>query len=142
MIPNRSLIELGRIKTVCDEVNEKMNIYISGHWEQLCRKAVSGNTINGETYHVASRWWGNISRDEMIEIDVAAQSDDRKTLLIGECKWSNIADGDALTAHLIEKAKKLPFAKGKKIVPMLFIKECKAMNDNILLPKDVIKMMI
>ena len=63
-------------------------------------------------------------------------------ILVGECKWSNISDGEALTAHLMEKAKKLPFVKGKKIVPMLFLKDCKIMNDNVLLPEDVINMMI
>ena len=142
VIPNRSLIELGRIKTVFKEVNEYLNVYISRHWEQLCRKAVSGNTINGVSYLVASRWWGNVSRDEMIEIDVVAQSADKKTILAGECKWSNIPDGNALTANLMEKARKLPFAKGKKIVPVLFLKDCKTMIDNVLLPENIIKMMI
>ena len=142
VIPNRSLIELGRIKTVFKEVNENLNVYISRHWEQLCRKAVSGNTINGVSYLVASRWWGNVSRDEMIEIDVVAQSADKKTILAGECKWSNIPDGNALTANLMEKARKLPFAKGKKIVPVLFFKDCKTMIDNVLLPENIIKMMI
>ena len=139
VIPNRSLIELGRTNIVLNEIHENFNHYISGHWERLCRKAVSGNTINGITYNVAARWWGNVSRDEIIEIDVVVQSIDKKTILVGECKWSNITNSDALMTDLIEKAKKLPFTKGKKIVPMLFIKDCKAMNDNILLPEDVLK---
>jgi hypothetical protein len=142
VIPNRSLIELGRTKTVLNEVNEKLNIYISRHWEHICRKAVSGSTINGVTYHVASRWWGNVSRDEMIEIDVVAQSVDKKSILVSECKWSNFFDGNALTANLIEKAKKMPFAKGKEIVPVLFLKDCKAASDNVLLPENVLNMMI
>jgi len=141
VIPNRSLIELGRINTVFNEVKENLNVYISRHWEQLCRKSVSGSSINDVTYHVAARWWGNVSRNEMIEIDVVAQSIDKKTILAGECKWSNISDGEALTANLMEKAKKLPFAKGKEIIPMLFLKDCKTMKDNILLPEDVLNMM-
>jgi AAA+ ATPase superfamily predicted ATPase len=141
VIPNRSLIELGRTNTVINDVNGNLNIYISRHWESLCRKAVSGNTINGTTYHIASRWWGNVSRDEMIELDIVAFSADKKTMLAGECKWSTIADGEALTANLMEKAKKLPFAKGKEIVPVLFLKDCKTKSNHILLPEDTLCLM-
>jgi AAA+ ATPase superfamily predicted ATPase len=141
VISNRSLIELGRTNIVLNEINENFNRYTSWHWEQLCRKAVSGSTINGITYNAAARWWGNISRDEMIEIDVVAQSVDKKTLIVGECKWSNISNSDTLTANLMEKAKKLPFAKGKKIIPMLFVKDCKTVDSNILLPENVLQLL-
>jgi AAA+ ATPase superfamily predicted ATPase len=141
VIPNRSLIELGRTNTVLSEINENFNAYISWHWEQLCREVVSGNTINGVTYNIAARWWGNISRDEMIEIDVVAQSINKKNILVGECKWSDISNNDILIANLIEKAKKLPFAKGKEIVPMLFVKSCKTLNDNILLPENILELL-
>jgi AAA+ ATPase superfamily predicted ATPase len=141
VIPNRSLIELGRTNMIIKEVVENINSYISKYWEHLCRKAVSGNTINGITYHVASRWWGNISREEMIEIDLIAQSIDKKTILVGECKWSKISEKENITTNLIEKAKKLPFIKGKEIIPMLFVKECKAKSNNILLPKDILKLL-
>jgi AAA+ ATPase superfamily predicted ATPase len=138
VIPNRSFIELGRTAPVINEVNDNFNRYISLHWERLCRKAVSGNSINGVTYRVASRWWGNVSRDEMIEIDLVAQSVDKNSILIGECKWSTFNNSDALIANLLEKANKLPFVKGKEIVPMLFVKECKIKNSNTFLPKDVL----
>ena len=141
IIPNRSLIELGRTKVVLNEVNENLNSYVSKYWERLCRKTVSGCTMNGLTYNVAARWWGNVSRDEMIEIDIVAQSTNKKSILVGECKWSKISDGDALIANLIEKAKKLPFTKGKEIVPALFVKECKTTNNNTLLPNDVLKLL-
>jgi hypothetical protein len=140
VVPNRSLIELGRTNLVLNEVNENLNSYVSRHWEKLCRKAVSGSTINGVTYNIASRWWGNVSRDEMIEIDLVAQSMDKKSILVGECKWSKISNGDALIANLIEKANKLLFAKGKKIIPILFVKECKELNNSILLPENVLNL--
>ena len=138
VIPNRSLIELGRTTMVLNDINEKYNIYASRYWEQICRKFVSGNTINGITYNVAARWWGNVSRDEIIEIDIVAQSIDKKTILIGECKWSCISNSDALIAHLAEKAKKLPFTKGKKIVHILFVKDCTEINDNVLTAEDIV----
>ncbi len=140
VIPNRSLIELERTSLVLNEINENLNDYLSRHWEQQCRKAVSGGTLNGVTYTMASRWWGNVSRNEAIEIDLVAQSVDKKSLLVGECKWSKISNGDALIVNLLEKARKLPFAKGKKITPVLFVKECKKMSDAIFLPEDVLNM--
>ena len=141
VVPNRSLIALGRTKMVMDEINGKLNPYISLHWERLCRNAVSGSIIDGITYGLASRWWGNVSRDEMIEIDIIAQSVDKKTILVGECKWSSITNSDALIDHLMEKAGKLPFTFGKKIVPILFAKDCKTVNNNTLLPENVVKML-
>ena len=140
VISNRSLIELGRTNVVLNEIKEHLTGYISHHWERLCRKAVSGNKINGLTYNVAARWWGKVSRDEMIELDIVAQSFDRRSILVGECKWSKVSDGDALIANLIERAKKIPIAKGKEIVPILFVKDCKTINNNILLPKDILRM--
>jgi AAA+ ATPase superfamily predicted ATPase len=140
VIPNRSLIELDRTNIVLNEIKENFTDYIGWHWEQVCRKAISGSTINGITYHIASRWWGNISRDETLEIDIVAQSSDKKTILVGECKWGKVANSDLMTAKLLEKAKKLPFIKGKEIVPLVFAKECKEQNDNILLPNDILKL--
>jgi hypothetical protein len=99
---------------------------------------VSGGTINGVTYNVAARWWGNVSRNEMIEIDVVALSTDKKSILVGECKWNNISDSYALIANLIEKARKIPVVKGKEIVPILFVKDCKTKNNNVLLAEDIL----
>jgi AAA+ ATPase superfamily predicted ATPase len=142
VIPNRSLIELGRTNAVLNEINKNWNAYVSQHWERLCRRAVSGATINGVTYNLSARWWGKVSPNETIEIDVMAQSVDKKYLLVGECKWSKISNEDALIANLIEKAKKIPITKGKKIVPMLFVKDYKIKSRNILLPENVLKLMI
>jgi uncharacterized membrane protein len=54
---NRSLIEIGRTEAVMEEVTEGFNRYVSGHWENLCRKSVSGM---GKRYGLASRWWGSV----------------------------------------------------------------------------------
>jgi AAA+ ATPase superfamily predicted ATPase len=141
VIPSRSLIELGKTKIVLNEIKENMAGYVSRHWEQLCRRAVSGSTINGVAYGSAARWWGSVSRGETMEVDVVAQSIDKKSILIGECKWSAISNADTLTTKLLEKAQKLPFAKGKTIVPALFVKSCKTVNCNTLLPENVLKLL-
>jgi uncharacterized protein len=141
VVPNRSLIELGRTHAVMETVLLQFNSYVSRHWEELCRKAVSGQVVVGKRFGMASRWWGNISRGEQMEIDVIAISADSKCLLAGECKWSENDSTDHLVNQLLEKAKKLPFASGKEIIPVLFLKNNQKSRDNILLPKQVLKMM-
>jgi len=140
VIPNRSLIELGRTKFVLTEIEERLNLYISNHWEKICRQAVSGNTINGISYHVASRWWGHVSRDEMLEFDVVALSVDKKSILVGECKWHSVSNSEAIITNLTEKAQKAPFTKGKDIVPVLFVKDCNTLSNNTLSAETIISL--
>ena len=140
IVPNRSLIELGRTEIVMEDVRQAFNQYVSKHWESLCRKAVSGQLINGKRYGIASRWWGNISRDEQIEIDVIAESTDGKSLLVGECKWTDNESVEAMFKKLLKNANKLPFAKNKEIIPVLFLKSNHAKGDNIFFPEQVIEM--
>lgn len=123
VVPNRSLIELGRVEMVADTIHLQFSRYISVWWEKLCRQAVSGSMIGGDVYSLAGRWWGNVSRDEIIELDVVAQSMDGKKLLVGECKWTEGEDANRLLYELTEKARKLPFLKGQEIVPILFLKQ-------------------
>lgn len=141
VVPNRSLIELGRIDAVMEEVSQRFNSYVSWYWEILCRRAISGQIIMGKRYGLASRWWGNISRDEQLEIDVIALSADGKSLLVGECKWSEDTNTERLLRILSEKAGKLPFALNKKIVPVLFLKSNKKSAGNIFLPEQVLGML-
>ena len=83
------------------------------------------------------------NKPEQIEIDVVAESLDKRSLLVGECKWTTRENGHKLTAQLLRKARMLPFAKGHDIVPMLFLKE-KPIDDegNALLPDDVVQMLL
>ena len=91
---------------------------------------------------MASRWWGSISRDKRIELDVVAESLDKKYLLVGECKWTGKEDAQRLLEQLKEKANLLPFAGGHTIIPVLFLKEPAIHTDGcrILYPKDIIQM--
>lgn len=141
VVPNRSLIELGRVEMVADIIQPQFPRYISVWWEKLCRQAVSGSMIGGDVYSLAGRWWGNVSRDEVIELDVVAQSMDGKKLLIGECKWTEGEDADRLLYELREKARKLPFLKGREVVPVLFLKrepEYRRENALVMTPQAII----
>lgn len=141
VVPNRSLIELGRTDAVMEELEQRFNGYVSSHWENLCRKAISGQVFMAQRYGVASRWWGNVSRDDQMEIDVVAESSDGTCLLVGECKWSENDPTELLLKKLTEKAKKLPFAAKKTIVPVLFLKSNMKSGVNILFPEQILDMM-
>jgi AAA+ ATPase superfamily predicted ATPase len=141
IVPNRSFIEIGRVAPILSALDSQFSGYVGDYWEKLCRETVSGNEIDGITYGMARRWWGGVSKDERIELDVVAESLDKKYLLVGECKWTAGENGDRLLAELTAKAGKLPFAKGHTIVPKLFPKNAPAGTmENVLLPEDVMKL--
>ena len=66
---------------------------------------------------------------------------DRKTLLLGECKWTKGENGRLLTNKLQKLAQHLPFAEGKKLIIKLFTK-VRPEEDmgNALLPEDLISL--
>jgi len=143
VVPNRSFIELGRINPILNTFENEFSAYVSHFWEKLCRDAVSGNEIDGVTYGIARRWWGNVSRSEKMELDIVALSLDKKHLLVGECKWTTTENSDRLLYELKQKGEKLPFAKNRVVVPKLFLKQQPSGNScDCLLPKDIIELML
>ena len=139
IIPNRYLIGLGHTTRAEQRIRERFPQYVSLHWEKLCRDVVSGNELFGHVWEVASRWWGNVSEAQRIELDVVALSEDKKCLLVGECKWTEGEYAGALKDQLLKKASCLPFAKGKELVPVVFLKRPPLDGDmtNVILPKDI-----
>ena len=78
-----------------------------------------------------------------MEFDVVAESSDGTALLVGECKWTNPEVASELEKKLRSKAELLPFAKGKEIITVLFLKHPPKDKDsdyNILYPQDVINL--
>ncbi|MDP2889646.1 MAG: ATP-binding protein [Bacteroidota bacterium] len=143
IIPNRSLIELDKGDAVLLRLTESFSVYTSFWWEKLCRQAVSGTLVEGHTFGYARSWWGNVSRDERIEIDVVAESTDGKVLLVGECKWTESENAARLISELEEKANKLPFVQGKTIIPCLFLKTKPVDNirQKIFSPDNIVQML-
>ncbi len=143
VVPNRSFIELGRRLPIEQALSAHFSEYVSAQWEKLCRNAVTGNIVNGVVYGKARRWWGAVldenKKPEQVEFDVIAESLDKKTLLVGECKWTAQENGARLTSELLRKAELLPFAKNHMIVPVLFLK-VKPKEDvgNVMYAEDVI----
>ena len=143
VIPNRSLINLGRHEMVAQTISDTFSDFVAAHWELLCRNAVSGNQLSGVTWGLASRWWGTVlanNEKKAIELDMVAESTDKKKLLIGECKWTEGENASQLFYELKTKAQYLPFAKGKEIVFALFLKHpaLDGITQNVFLPQDII----
>ena len=107
VVPNRSFIELGRRLPIEQALTAHYSEYVSMQWEKLCRDAVTGNLVNGVVYGKAKRWWGSVlnedKKPEQVEFDVMAESLDKKSLLVGECKWTTGENDKQLTAALLRK---------------------------------------
>lgn len=88
--------------------------YLGGVWENLLREKFK-----------ASRWWGAGLDHKPMEIDFIAESEDKKTLLIGEAKLAlSEKEREGALAELRRKAALLPFASSyKQIDCRLFVAE-------------------
>ena len=149
VVPNKSFIELGRTLPVKMAMERDFPGHIGYWWERICRDAVSGNVIDGICFGECRRWWGKVSvtgedgkrETKDVEIDLVAESLDRKTLLLGECKWTKGENGRLLTNKLQKLAQHLPFAEGKNLIIKLFtnVRPEEDMG-NALLPEDVISL--
>ena len=140
--PMRSFIELERYAPVDAILNDQLSSHIGGWWEKICRDAVTGNMIDGVIYGEARRWWGSILIDgkpQDIELDVVAESIDKKNVLIGECKWTVSENARQMTSRLKNIAEHLHFTQDKKVVIKLFLKNTpEEPQGNHLLAEDVI----
>ena len=152
VVPARPLLSMDRTDVVLQNIHSHMAEHVGHIWERLCQIAVSGNNVFGHTWNVAAHWWGKVpvfkdgrktpTGNRELEFDVVAESmDDKNTILVGECKWKSADHADRLLAQLQEKVKYTPFAKSKKIVYALFLREkpLSAADCEIMLPEDVLK---
>ncbi len=140
VVPNLSRLELGLNDQVYKEIESRLGSYVSFEWENLCRRSVPMKPILGINFDAARRWWGTNLDKLPMELDVVAESTDKKYLLIGECKWSEITDAKTLIMKLKHKARLIPFSKDKKIIVILYVKKTPEEMDspNIFLPADVL----
>lgn len=139
LAPNLSRLELGLTDQVYNIFESQLSNYVSFEWENLCRRSVPMKAINGIDFDIAKRWWGTNLENKPMELDVVAESIDKKYLLVGECKWSKITNTKSLMDKLKQKAALLPFAKGRIIITVLYVKEATEASSNVFLPIDVLE---
>ena len=120
--PNRSRLEHDLIEPVLGEVLAQLPGHVAEVWEGLARDSVVRLPLHGVRWSPAARWWGKGADGASLEIDVVAESTDRRQLLVGEAKWSDRADPAALLAALARKAARLPFRRGRPVRHALWLK--------------------
>ena len=139
--PNISRLELGLIPQVHSAIEQRFALYVSREWERLCRDSLPKAPVAGISFDIASRWWGTGADKKPVEVDLVAESLDKKYLLIGECKWSRVTDAGRVLDELRRKAAMLPFVRNREVVPVLFAREVpgKARDPQIFTPAEVLQ---
>lgn len=144
IVPEKSRIEAGLTGQVMKRINRELQGYVSAEWENLCRRAVPFLGLPGE-FEPGARWWGRAIDGTITEVDVVACSSDGKSLLIGECKWSDEQDAQKTAEELQAKIKALPFVSHHEVIPALFLKKKPKNNPKgflIFTPGDVVGVMV
>jgi len=119
--PNRSRLEAGQLAEVEDEIGQRLAHHVGEVWEELARMYVPASGIAGETWGPASRWWGSGLDRRPLEVDCVAESTAGDRLLVGEVKWTAPRSAGRLLHELERKIERLPFVKGREVVPILFL---------------------
>lgn len=149
--PNKYLIELDRQDLVMNIIRNDFSTHVGYVWEKICRDFVSGNEIGGIVYGMASRWWGNIPKEddsgeyEPIELDVVAESIDKQHIFVAECKWRERDEASTIYEQLVSRSRRLPFVKkGQTIHCVLFLKSKTPAHQDIpcYYPQDIITAML
>lgn len=123
LVPNKSRLEFGLIDHVEKDIAGQYDKYLSGLWEELCRRAVPFMVFEGKRFNPAARWWGNGLDGNPMEVDLVAESNDKSVLLLGEIKWQTKISVAALQRDLEQKSKNLPFGQNRKIIKAVFLKK-------------------
>ena len=100
-------------------------VYLGGVWEDVVREAVGRLKLPGFSFRFrnAARWWGTGLNRAPMELDIVAESPDRKTLLVGEAKLAlTKSESERVMFDLQKKESALPFAaKYDWVVCRLFV---------------------
>jgi AAA+ ATPase superfamily predicted ATPase len=120
--PNRSRLEARQLAAVERDVAGRFAHHAGEVWEELARASVPRLECFGERWGPASRWWGPGLDRQPLEVDVVAESESGRALLVGEVKWAAALDAARALAELKRKAERLPFVAGRKVFLALWIK--------------------
>jgi len=100
-------------------------VHLGGVWERLVRETLKRRPLpdSDVRWRQVSRWWGSGRDHNPMKLDVVAESEDGKTLLVGEAKLSlGRAEAARCLSTLKEKASQLPFAQRyENVVERLFV---------------------
>jgi hypothetical protein len=120
--PNRSRLESRQLAAVQRDVRRDFSHHAGGVWEELARASAPWLDAFGGNWRPASRWWGAGSDRKPLEVDVVAESEDGSSILVGEAKWSESRNAARLARQLADKAARLPFVQGRRVVLGLWLR--------------------
>ncbi len=130
VFPNLGFIEENRHDYVLREkIIPQLNQYIGPIFENVCIEFLKAINLRGkipfEIFKIGRYW------EKRTEIDIIAYDQNKKNILIGECKWSNKKVGTDILENLIEKSKELNEIHEAQIYYALFSKSgfTKALKD-------------
>jgi AAA+ ATPase superfamily predicted ATPase len=144
IVPNLSLLESGHVDAVKAEIARAMAGHVAGIWEELARESVPFLGLQRKEWGAASRWWGEGIDGRRMEIDLVAESMDRKAVLVGEVKWTKDAvNADAMMTSLMERARRLPGLEGRMPIGALWLRtRPKGLSQAcVVCPDDVLRVM-
>jgi hypothetical protein len=111
VVPNKSKLNSRQIAIVEKEIKNRWQVYVSETWEELCRQRIVKLTINNTSFLPAQRWWQQTKTGSQTEIDIIAESVDKKDLLVGEAKWQKKIKPETILRELEQKITALPLKK-------------------------------
>jgi len=141
VLPHESSLSQGVMREAMRRWQHECRHFFAACWEDLCRAAVPWMQRWESPHGVASAWWHG--GEKQAEVDIVSVSLDRKSLLLGECKWSDGKkrfDLGAIDRQLREKEERIPTVKGKRIVTSCWLggaAETTGHIDVLLTPDDV-----
>ena len=138
---HQSMLEQGLTRSVGAVVKQGLWSHVSGVWEALARESAPFLRPGGIQWGAAARWWGPGSDGKPLELDVVAESMDRTSLLVGEAKWTaSHADAGRIVSRLNDCIRRLPFVRGRRVVPALWMKKKVPATGNVVVftPNDVL----
>jgi hypothetical protein len=114
--PNRSRLQARLIEQVMADVRAAFPHQVAEVWEDLARRSVPHLHCGGYRWRPAQRWWGPGTDRKPLEVDVVAESECGKAILVGEAKWSRGPRRGDPSSLLRDKAARLPLARGRRVV--------------------------
>ena len=136
---NKSMLEMDLVEKVWNNISRNINLYYSTIWEELARMSVPFINIGNIEWGIAQRWWGKGIDGNDIEIDILAESLDKKYLLAGEVKWSDSVKISDVINKLKYYVSNVPKIKNKKIIYALWCKNKINSEVVIISPEDVFR---
>jgi hypothetical protein len=96
--PNINQFELGNYNGMVDLLIESIDSIVPHKFKEICMEVIV--YMNNEKHSILpfkiqkiGRWWGKnnsgVDNKNQEEIDIAALNEDKKSVIFGECKWTN-----------------------------------------------------